>query len=95
LLFPLTFSKDFLQALSFNSHASAGSLGHLLREFDPVHSHSRRIGPSWSRWPVFLKGRDPTSRKGSETRGTRHKKLHGSGGAAVGFKAFQQFVVLG
>jgi hypothetical protein len=39
LLFPLTLSKDFLQALSFNCHASTGSLGHLVREFDPVHSH--------------------------------------------------------
>jgi hypothetical protein len=40
LPFPLTLSKDFLQALSFDSHASAGSLGHLLREFKPVHRHS-------------------------------------------------------
>jgi hypothetical protein len=40
LLFPLALSKDFLQALSLNSHASAGSLGHLLRKFDPVHSHT-------------------------------------------------------
>jgi hypothetical protein len=39
LLFPLRLIKDFLQALSFNSHPSAGSLGHPLREFDPVHSH--------------------------------------------------------
>jgi hypothetical protein len=43
LLFPLTLGKDFLQALSFNSHASTGGLGHPLREFDPVHSHTRRI----------------------------------------------------
>ncbi len=57
LLFPLSLSKDFLQALSFNSHASAGSLGHLLREFDPVHSHTHRIRPSWSRLSVFLKRR--------------------------------------
>jgi drug/metabolite transporter superfamily protein YnfA len=40
LLFPPVLSKNFLQALSFNGHASAGSLGHLLREFKPVHSHS-------------------------------------------------------
>jgi hypothetical protein len=33
LLFALTLSKDFLQALPFNGDASAGSLGHLLCEF--------------------------------------------------------------
>ena len=43
LLFPLTLSKDFLQALSFNGHTSASSFGHLLREFDPVHCHGYRI----------------------------------------------------
>jgi hypothetical protein len=53
LLFPLSFSKDFLQALSFNSHTSAGGLGHLLSEFDPVHSHTDRIRPSWSRLSMF------------------------------------------
>ena len=36
LLFPLALCEDFQQALSFNSHASAGSLGHLLRKFDPA-----------------------------------------------------------
>jgi hypothetical protein len=54
LLFPLALSKDFLQALSFNSHASAGGLGHLLREFNPVHSHIHRIRPSWSRLSAFF-----------------------------------------
>jgi hypothetical protein len=46
LLFLPTLSKDFLQALSFDSHASAGGLCHFLREFDPVHSHAYRIRAS-------------------------------------------------
>ncbi len=43
LLFPLALCKDFLQALSFNSHSRTSGLGHLLREFEPVHSHGYRI----------------------------------------------------
>jgi hypothetical protein len=40
MLLVLSLTKDFLQALSFNRYASTRGLGHLLREFDPVHSHS-------------------------------------------------------
>lgn len=38
-LLPLALGEDFLQALSLKSYSRTSGLGHLLREFEPVHSH--------------------------------------------------------
>jgi hypothetical protein len=38
LLIP-AFSQDFLQSLSFDGYSSPGSLGHLLRDFEPTRGH--------------------------------------------------------
>jgi hypothetical protein len=38
-LLPLLLGENFLQPFSISSHLSAGTLGHLLCDFDPVHSH--------------------------------------------------------
>jgi hypothetical protein len=43
LRFPLALGKDLLQPFPFNSNAGAGSAGHLLGDFKPVHSHGYRI----------------------------------------------------
>jgi hypothetical protein len=42
-LLPLLLGENFLQPFSISSHLSAGTLGHLLCDFDPVHSHGYKI----------------------------------------------------
>jgi hypothetical protein len=68
-LLPLP-GQNLPQPFSISSHPRAGGLGHLLREFDSVHSHTRRIRPSWFRWSVFLRGGGPASRKGGRSGAT-------------------------
>jgi hypothetical protein len=56
-LLACAFRLDFPQAFAVDCKLRPRIFCHLLRDFDPVHSHAHRIRPSRSRLSVFLKRR--------------------------------------
>jgi len=56
-LLTCAFRKDFPQTFAVNRKLRPRIFCHLPCDFDPVHTHTHRIRPSWSRLSVFLKSR--------------------------------------